>query len=132
MSDASEGSDGELDAKAARKAAKKAAKAEKRAKREGKVISGRKDCDLCSTSVDLLIRCQIDSAKQWKMVCGRCWNTPAVANGVVDGDSETNPHCEKPGGPQIHARRHSNPRPPPHPWQAWPPGEAADHMLTSG
>ena len=83
----------ELDPRAARKAAKKASKVERRAKREGTAGPiGQKECDLCSRGVDLLIRCQLDSAKQWKMVCGRCWKTPAVANGVVDGDPLVNPH----------------------------------------
>ena len=98
-SDTSEGSDADdaqsrddqSGGKATRKAAKKAAKAERRARREGVSMSGQKACDLCEREVDLLIRCQIDSAKAWKMVCGRCWKTPAVANGVVDGDG-TNPH----------------------------------------
>lgn len=83
----------ELDPRSARKAAKKASKAERRAKREGTAGPiGQKACDLCMREVDLLIRCQLDSAKQWKMVCGRCWKTPAVANGVVDGDPLVNPH----------------------------------------
>ena len=85
--------DVELDPKAARKAAKKASKAERRAKREGTAgPTGQKSCDLCERGVDLLIRCQIDTSKQWKMVCGSCWKTPAVANGVVDGDPLVTPH----------------------------------------
>merc|ERR1719235_1322657 len=51
----------ELDPKAARKASKKAAKANRRAVRMGMSGAGDKPCDLCATSVDLLIRCQIDS-----------------------------------------------------------------------
>ena len=31
------------------------------------------------------------SQRQWKMVCGKCWNSKAVAGGVVDGDG-SNPH----------------------------------------
>ena len=79
------------DPKAARKAAKKAAKAEKRARREGTASHGQKSCDMCTRSVDLLIRCQVDSSKEWKMACGKCWKSPEVAGGVVDGDG-TNPH----------------------------------------
>lgn len=81
----------ELDPRAARKAAKKAAKALRRARRQGEDTGGQKPCDVCTREVDLLIRCQTDSGKQWRMVCGRCWKTPAVAGGVVDGDG-TNPH----------------------------------------
>ena len=79
------------DPKAARKAAKKAAKAQRRARREGEDTGGQKACDYCNKGVDLLIRCQTDETKDWKMVCGRCWKTPEVAGGVVDGDG-TNPH----------------------------------------
>ena len=78
-------------AKADRKAAKKAAKAERRAKREGDFTGGQKECAMCSKSVDVLIRCQTDAAKEWKMVCGRCWKLPEVAGGVPDGDG-SNPH----------------------------------------
>lgn len=77
-----------LDAKAARKAAKKALKAQRRARREGMDTGGQKVCDLCARSVDLLVRCRIDSSKAWRMVCGRCWKTPEVAGGVVDGDGQ--------------------------------------------
>ena len=80
-----------LDVKAARKAAKKERKAEKRARRDGTSEHGQKACDLCARPVDTLIRCQMDSSKDWKMACGRCWKTPAVAGGVVDGDG-ANPH----------------------------------------
>ena len=91
MSSASSTSDAdefvvEDDPKAARKAAKKAAKANRRARREGNASGGQKACDLCSRDVDLLVRCQIDSSPDWKMVCGKCWKTPQVAGGVVDGD----------------------------------------------
>lgn len=43
--------------KAQRKAAKKAAKAEKREARDS--LRGGRPCDLCSKSVDMLIRCQV-------------------------------------------------------------------------
>lgn len=61
--------------------------------REGRAAPGvgRKPCTLCERSVDLLVRCQLDESKRWQMVCGRCWNTDAVAGGVVDG-SGANPH----------------------------------------
>ena len=82
------------EAKAARKAARKATKAQRRAKREGDpsmAAHGQKACDLCGTRVDLLVRCQVSAGKDWTMVCGRCWKTPAVAGGVVDGDG-SNPN----------------------------------------
>eukprot|EP00542_Grammatophora_oceanica_P009367 CAMPEP_0194027226 /NCGR_PEP_ID=MMETSP0009_2-20130614/1398_1 /TAXON_ID=210454 /ORGANISM="Grammatophora oceanica, Strain CCMP 410" /LENGTH=274 /DNA_ID=CAMNT_0038666201 /DNA_START=204 /DNA_END=1028 /DNA_ORIENTATION=- len=73
-----------------RKAAKKAKKAARRAQREGKdPEAGRKNCDICAKSVDLLVRCQVDKTLDWKMVCGRCWND--VSGGVVDGD-ENHPY----------------------------------------
>ena len=74
-----------------RKAAKKAATALRRAKRQGEAPSemGQKSCDLCSRGVDLLIRCQIDESRAWKMVCGKCWN--GVSGGVPDGDAQ-HPH----------------------------------------
>jgi hypothetical protein len=73
-----------------RKERKKEAKAMKRAKREGKLKDvGRKPCDLCTKQVDLLVRCTVDSTRDWKMVCGKCWNT--VSGGVVDGDA-AHPH----------------------------------------
>lgn len=77
--------------KANRKAAKKAAKAKRRALREGKgdPTHGQKLCDICGNSVDLLIRCTIDSTSEWKMVCGKCWHN--VSGGVVDGD-KSHPH----------------------------------------
>ena len=77
--------------KANRKAAKKAAKAKRRALREGKgdPTHGQKLCDMCGNSVDLLIRCTIDSTSEWKMVCGKCWHD--VSGGVVDGD-KSHPH----------------------------------------
>lgn len=80
-------------ARAERKAAKAAAKQKRREVREGRAhpTFGQKPCDLCATSVDLLIRCQMDNQQRWRMVCGRCWKLPAVAGGVVDGDG-SNPH----------------------------------------
>jgi len=77
--------------KAERKAAKKATKAAKRAKREGNAPDSvvQKPCDLCDRGRDLLIRCQIDETKSWKMVCGKCWKD--VSGGVVDGD-KSHPH----------------------------------------
>lgn len=78
------------EAKRAKREAKKAAKAERRAIRAGMADAsiGQKECSLCSRSVDLLIRCQVDATKQWKLVCGRCWKLPQVAGGVVDGSGE--------------------------------------------
>ena len=83
-----------------RKANKKAVKAAKRAKRGADAVSdgegddtavndGSKPCDLCSKHVDFLIRCRVDSTKQWKMACGRCWKR--ASGGVPDGDAE-HPH----------------------------------------
>ncbi|KAJ1622056.1 hypothetical protein T492DRAFT_1065001 [Pavlovales sp. CCMP2436] len=78
---------GVLDARAERKAAKKEVKATRKAIREGTdATAGQKQCDLCSKSVDLLIRCQIDPSGTWRMVCGACWRLPSVASGVIDGD----------------------------------------------
>lgn len=78
-------------AKQERKAAKKLAKAKRRAQREGRGDStvGQKNCDVCSKSVDLLIRCTIDQTQEWNMVCGSCWKK--VSGGVVDGDA-SHPH----------------------------------------
>jgi hypothetical protein len=78
--------------KAERKAAKKSQKAERRAQREGRgdPTAGRKDCDMCSKSVDLLIRCMYTEGQTtWSMVCGKCWKI--ASGGVVDGD-ESHPH----------------------------------------
>ena len=82
----------DLDPKAAKKAAKKAMKAAKRAKREGTleaVEDKQKPCDICFKQVNLLIRCQVDESKTWKMVCGKCWTV--VSGGQVDGAS-SHPH----------------------------------------
>jgi len=78
--------------KADRKAAKKALKSERRAQREGKgdPTAGQKTCDMCSKSVDLLIRCMYKEGQtSWSMVCGKCWKV--ASGGVVDGD-EDHPH----------------------------------------
>ena len=81
----------EAPAMSARKLAKKAAKAERRAKREGTASkeTGRKACDLCESSVNMLIRCRTDETKKWRMVCGKCWT--GVSGGVTDGDA-AHPH----------------------------------------
>ena len=74
--------------KAERKAAKKARKAARRAEREGRgdPTAGQKQCDMCSKSVDLLVRCKHKESKgEWEMVCGKCWNV--ASGGVVDGDA---------------------------------------------
>lgn len=74
--------------KAERKASKKAKKAARRAEREGNgdVSAGQKECDRCSKSVDLLIRCQYTESKgDWHLICGKCWNH--ASGGVVDGDA---------------------------------------------
>lgn len=78
-------------AKAERKAAKKAMKAARRARREGRgdPSAGQKPCDMCGKSVNLLIRCTYDASGEWKMVCGKCWNS--ASGGVVDGDAQ-HPH----------------------------------------
>jgi len=88
-----QGGNGDIDdpvacRKAERKAMKKAKKAERRAQREGRgdPTAGQKQCDMCSKSVDMLIRCTYDESLQWKMVCGKCWNT--ASGGVVDGDAK--------------------------------------------
>ena len=73
-------------------------KAAKRSKRAGAssdnedgsdASDGSKACDLCDTRVDLLVRCQVDSTKRWKMACGKCWKT--ASGGVPDGDAD-HPH----------------------------------------
>lgn len=75
------------DAKAERKVAKKMIKAARRNQRQGlgDPARGQKSCDMCSRSVDLLVRCQYDESKQWKMICGKCWKISS--GGVVDGDA---------------------------------------------
>lgn len=79
--------------RAARKEAVKRAKAVRRARREGThqdPDAGRKHCDVCHGAKDMLIRCQIDATREWKMVCGKCWHE--VSGGVVDGNPETHPY----------------------------------------
>ncbi|GMH51583.1 hypothetical protein TL16_g11418 [Triparma laevis f. inornata] len=48
-----------------------------------------KPCTICDSPSDLLIRCQVDSSKQWNMVCKGCW--ASVSGGVTDGDAD-HPH----------------------------------------
>ena len=82
----------DLDPKAAKRTAKKALKVSRREKRMGSeesIKEKQKPCDLCTKNVNLLIRCQIDETKKWKMVCGKCWHE--VSGGQVDGDS-AHPH----------------------------------------
>jgi hypothetical protein len=73
--------------KALRKEEKKRKKQERRAQREGRgdESAGQKQCDMCSKSVDMLVRCTYDQSLAWKMVCGKCWNV--ASGGVVDGDA---------------------------------------------
>lgn len=92
MHDGGEEVDPELCRKLERKEAKKAKKAERRAQREGRgdPTAGQKQCDMCSKSVDLLIRCMYEEGQtDWKMVCGKCWKV--ASGGVVDGDDH-HPH----------------------------------------
>ena len=79
----------DADARAKRKAQKKAAKLARRAKRQGlqeAIDEKKKDCDLCSPPVDLLVRCQTDETRRWRMVCGKCWHE--VSGGQTDGDDD--------------------------------------------
>jgi hypothetical protein len=78
--------------KALRKQAKKARKAARRAQLEGRgdPMAGRKSCDTCGKSVNLLIRClHQEGQTDWSMVCGACWHK--VSGGVPDGDAN-HPH----------------------------------------
>lgn len=79
--------------RAERKARKKQLQRERRARREGRahLAVGRKQCDLCARSVDLLIRCRVDSTRKWKMTCGRCWFK--ASGGVPDGDADHPYYC---------------------------------------
>ena len=75
-----------------RKAQRKAVKVQRRDQRAGAPGTedvGRKACDMCSQRVDLLVRCTLDAAKQWHMVCGRCWRV--ASGGLTDGDAD-HPH----------------------------------------
>merc|ERR1740130_2682584 len=67
-------------------------KQERRLKREGNASPdvGRKACQICSTPVDMLIRCTIDETQQYKMICGSCW--PSISGGIPDGNSKTHPY----------------------------------------
>ncbi|OEU12880.1 hypothetical protein FRACYDRAFT_163427, partial [Fragilariopsis cylindrus CCMP1102] len=67
-------------------------KQERRLKREGNASPdvGRKSCQICSTPVDMLIRCTIDETQQYKMICGKCW--PSISGGITDGNSNTHPY----------------------------------------
>merc|ERR1712146_185249 len=56
-----------------------------RSVRDADPCVGRKQCDLCVRSVDLLVRCIVDESQHWRMVCGRCWRD--VSGGVPDGDA---------------------------------------------
>lgn len=91
--DAAAGDDDDGPRLSARKMAKKAMKAERREKRAGvaSASTGRKACDVCDASVNLLVRCRTDETRQWKMVCGSCWT--AVSGGVPDGDA-AHPHYQ--------------------------------------
>eukprot|EP00751_Fragilariopsis_kerguelensis_P045758 CAMPEP_0170994960 /NCGR_PEP_ID=MMETSP0736-20130129/11285_1 /TAXON_ID=186038 /ORGANISM="Fragilariopsis kerguelensis, Strain L26-C5" /LENGTH=236 /DNA_ID=CAMNT_0011420979 /DNA_START=491 /DNA_END=1201 /DNA_ORIENTATION=+ len=75
-----------------RKEAVKLKKQQRRLKREGKTSPevGRKACDVCTTEVDMLIRCTIDATQSYKMVCGKCWTS--VSGGITDGNSITHPY----------------------------------------
>ena len=67
---------------------RKLVKEKRRMKRQGLADdnAGQKPCHLCNQGVDLLIRCQIDESKAWRMVCGKCW--PSISGGVADGTLE--------------------------------------------
>ena len=44
----------------------------------------RKNCDICKSPNDVLVRCQIDKTNVWHFVCTkRCWKQ--VSGGVIDG-----------------------------------------------
>ena len=48
---------------------------------------GDKRCDKCGESRSMLVRCQIDETKAWKMICVKgCWKS--VSGGVTDGTPE--------------------------------------------
>ena len=71
-----------------RRARKEATKREKQQKREK--APKLKPCDICGEHVDLLVRCQVDETRAWKLVCGKkCWKQ--VSGGVTDGDAD-HPH----------------------------------------
>jgi len=74
--------------KAERRARKKAVKAQRRANLEGRgdPSAGQKPCDMCSKSVNLLVRCTYTENRDWKMICGACWKV--ASGGIVDGDAD--------------------------------------------
>jgi hypothetical protein len=48
---------------------------------------GNKRCDKCGESRSMLVRCQIDETKAWKMICVKgCWKS--VSGGATDGTPE--------------------------------------------
>ncbi|KAF4556326.1 Hypothetical protein D9617_1g082020 [Elsinoe fawcettii] len=48
-------------------------------------VAHRKECTLCGSPRDVLIRCQVDDSAKWHMICpGKCWQD--VSGGVEDGD----------------------------------------------
>jgi len=76
--------------RAARQAARKERKAAAKTKKDDQEGGGgAKACGSCGAAVHLLIRCQTDSSKQWRMLCGKCWH--AASGGVPDGDAD-HPH----------------------------------------
>ena len=80
--------DPSLSARSARKAEKRRVKAERRSDRQGTgdPDRGRKSCDTCAQRCDLLVRCRVDASREWRMVCGSCWNS--ASGGVPDGDGD--------------------------------------------
>ena len=81
----------EKEDRALRKQRAKESKRQRRLKREGKAGSedGNKDCEKCGKSSQVLIRCQYDETKLWRLVCGTCWRE--VSGGVPDGRGEEFP-----------------------------------------
>lgn len=74
----------------ARRLHKKDVKAKRRALREGDAAeTKKKPCSKCTRLADLLVRCTLDAAQDWHMVCGKCWKE--VSGGVPDGD-DAHPH----------------------------------------
>ena len=71
--------------RALRKQRAKESKRQKRLKREGMARGeeGNKGCEACGKSSEVLIRCQYDETRQWRLVCGSCWRR--VSGGVPDG-----------------------------------------------
>ena len=80
--------------RAARRAARKARKEAIKEAAAGRnqtagASGGAKPCTSCARPVHLLIRCQADATKKWKMLCGKCWHE--ASGGVPDGDAD-HPH----------------------------------------